>query len=194
MNESELENELRGSIACRSCRDGAAPVCRPRRDLPLANGGVETLEVRSLLSSAAVIAWSMVPQIAPDPLHGNEPDLPNTAAYVNPPDGYGVRLDASHSVGIQPSTTFSWTVTDSLGHTTPLSGEDPRIDLPQGPYTVQLTATGLLGSTGRSTPRPTSRSRMSSSSRSATLMPRARGTRSSPTRSTRSGPIRPTPP
>ena len=69
-------------------------------------------------------------------------------AYVNPPNGYGVQLDASHSVGIQPTTTFSWTVTDSLGHTTPLGGEDPRIDLPQGPYTVQLTATGLLGSIG----------------------------------------------
>ena len=90
----------------------------------------------------------MVPQIAPDPLHGDEPDLPNTPAYVNPPDGFGVQLDASHSVGIQPTTTFSWTVTDSMGHTTPLSGEDPTIDLPQGPYTVQLTATGLLGSDG----------------------------------------------
>jgi hypothetical protein len=90
----------------------------------------------------------MVPQIAPDPLHGNEPDLPNTPAYVNPPDGYGVLLNASQSVGIQPTTTFAWTVTDSLGRTTPLSGENPSIDLPQGPYTVQLTAIGLLGSNG----------------------------------------------
>ena len=90
----------------------------------------------------------MVPQIAPDPAHGDEPDLPNTPAYVNPPDGYGVQLDASHSVGIQPTSTFSWTVTDSRGHATPLSGEDPTIDLPQGPYTVQLTATGLIGTDG----------------------------------------------
>ncbi len=109
---------------------------------------VEAIEVRSLLSSAAVIEWSMVPQIAPDPLHGDEPDVPNTPAYVNPPDGFGVRLDASHSVGIQPATSFSWSVTDSVGHTTPLTGEDPTIDLPQGPYTVALTATGLLGSDG----------------------------------------------
>jgi lysophospholipase L1-like esterase len=109
---------------------------------------VEGLEVRSLPSSAAVIQWSMVPQIAPDPAHGNQPDLPNTPAYVNPPDGYGVNLDASQSVGIQPSTTFAWTVTDSQGHSTPLTGETPTIDLPQGPYTVELTATGLLNTDG----------------------------------------------
>lgn len=107
---------------------------------------VESLEPRSLPSSAAVIEWSMVPQIALDPAHGNQPDLSNTPAYVNPPDGFGVRLDASHSVGIQPTTTFSWTVTDSRGHATSLSGEDPTIDLPQGPYTVTLTAAGLAGS------------------------------------------------
>ena len=106
------------------------------------------LEVRSLLSSAAVIQWSMVPQIAPDPLHGDEPDLPNTSAYVNPPDGYGVRLDASHSVGIQPSSTFSWTVSNSSGFSTTVTGEDPTVDLQQGPYTVQLTATGLLDTSG----------------------------------------------
>jgi lysophospholipase L1-like esterase len=120
----------------------------PGRALRRLRAAVEVLEIRSLLSSAAVIEWSMVPQIAPDPLHGDEPDLPNTPAYVNPPDGFGVQLDASHSVGIQPTTTFSWTVTDSSGQTTPLSGEDPTIDLPQGPYAVQLTATRLVGTTG----------------------------------------------
>lgn len=101
-----------------------------------------------MLSTAAVIDWSMVPQIAPDPAHGDEPDLPNTPSYVNPPDGYGVQLDASQSAGVQPSSTFAWTVTDSSGHSTTLSGEDPTIDLPQGPYTVQLTATGLAGAVG----------------------------------------------
>ncbi len=80
--------------------------CRPRRTFPFADAAVEVLEVRSLLSSAAVIQWSMVPQIALDPLHGNEPDLANTPAYVNAPTGYGVVLDASRSVGIQPTTTF----------------------------------------------------------------------------------------
>jgi hypothetical protein len=39
-------------------------------------------------------------------------------------------------------------VTDAQGHSTPSSGEDPTIDLPQGPYTVQLTATGLLNTSG----------------------------------------------
>ena len=120
----------------------------PRRALLFTNAPVESLEVRSLLSSAAVIAWSMVPQIAPDPAHGDQPDLPNTPAYVNPPDGFGVRLDASRSVGIQPTTTFAWTVTDAQGHATSATGEDPTIDLPQGPYTVQLTATGLLNTDG----------------------------------------------
>src|SRR5262249_21094758 len=105
---------------------------RAVRRFPVA---LEPLEVRSVPSSVAVIQWSMVPQIAPDAAHGGAPDLPNTSAYVNPPDGYGVRLDASQSVGIQPTTTFSWTITDSQGHSTPLSGEEPRIDLPQGPYT-----------------------------------------------------------
>jgi lysophospholipase L1-like esterase len=124
------------------------PPTPPRRAARRFHATGESLEVRSLLTSAAVIGWSMVPQIAPDPAHGNAPDLPNTAAYVNPPDGYGVQLDASQSVGIQPTTTFSWTVTDSQRHSTPLSGEDPTIPLPQGPYTVELTATGLLGSVG----------------------------------------------
>ncbi len=82
-----------------------------------------------------------------DPLHGDEPDLPNTYAYVNPPDGYGVRLDASDSVGIQPSSTFSWTVSNSSGFSTTVTGEDPTVNLQQGAYTVQLTATGLLGTT-----------------------------------------------
>ena len=40
----------------------------------------EVLEVRSLLSSTAVILWTMDPQIALDPAHGDEPDLPNTSA------------------------------------------------------------------------------------------------------------------
>ncbi|MGO9467991.1 MAG: hypothetical protein ACLQIB_46785 [Isosphaeraceae bacterium] len=116
---------------------------RPRRAFNPLNSTIQTLEIRSLLSSAAVIQWSMVPQIAPDPLHGNEPDLPNTFAYVNPPKGYPVTLDASHSVGIQRTTTFSWTVTNSVGRSTHLTGEDPRIDLLQGSYQVKLTATGL---------------------------------------------------
>jgi len=85
----------------------------------------------------------MVPQIARDPLHGNQPDLPNTFSYVNPPNGYPVLLDASHSVGIQPTTTFSWVVTNSVGHSTRLAGEDPSIDLFQGSYQVKLTATRL---------------------------------------------------
>jgi lysophospholipase L1-like esterase len=93
----------------------------------------------------------MVPQIAPDASHGNAPDLPNTPAYVNPPDGYGVQLDASQSVGIQSSTRFAWTVTDSQGHSTPLSGEDPTIELQQGSYTVRLMATGLLNTGGPQT-------------------------------------------
>ncbi len=78
----------------------------------------------------------MVPQIAVDPLHGNEPDLPNTPAYVNPPGGYGVVFDASHSVGIQPTTTFEWTVTDSAGQSTYTIGEEATISLAQSPYTV----------------------------------------------------------
>jgi lysophospholipase L1-like esterase len=123
----------------------------PRRAVRRFQARLEPLEVRSLPSSAAVIQWSMVPQIAPDPAHGGAPDLPNTPAYVNPPDGYGVQLDASQSVGIQPTTTFSWTVTDSQGHSTLLNGEDPLIDLPQGPYAAQLTATGLLGTDGPQT-------------------------------------------
>jgi lysophospholipase L1-like esterase len=109
---------------------------------------VERLEVRSLLSSAAVIRWQMAPQIALDPNHGNQPDLPNTSAYVNPPNGYGVLLDASHSQGVQPSTKFSWTVTDAKGHATHLVGEDPSLSLPQGTYTVSLEAQGLRHTTG----------------------------------------------
>jgi lysophospholipase L1-like esterase len=103
------------------------------------------LEDRTLLASAAVIQWSMLPQTVRDALHGNQPDLPNTPAYVNPPGGYGVLLDASHSTGILPTTTFSWTVTASNGHQTVVSGEDPTIDLPQGQYSLKLEASGLAG-------------------------------------------------
>lgn len=121
----------------------AAP--RPRRALRPVTATVEMLEIRTLLSSAAILQWSMAPRIALDPAHGNQPDLPNTPAYVNPASGFDLMLDASHSVGILPTTTFSWTVTDPNGHTTPLAGEDPIIDLPQALYRVKLTATGLAG-------------------------------------------------
>jgi lysophospholipase L1-like esterase len=107
----------------------------------------EQLEIRVLLSSAAVIQWSMAPKIARDPLHGNQPDLPNTFAYVNPPNGYTVLLDASNSSGIVRTTTFAWTVTDSKGHSTSLKGEHPRINLFQGSYQVKLKVTGLRGTT-----------------------------------------------
>ena len=109
---------------------------------------VELLEVRSLLTSAAVIAWQMAPQIYRDVNHGSEPDLPNTYAYVNPPDGYEVLLSASSSSGIEKQTTFTWTVTDSAGMKTVLQGETPNIDLQQGSYSVELEATGLKGTTG----------------------------------------------
>ncbi len=87
-------------------------------------------------------------RIALDPAHGDVPDLPNTPAYVNSPNGYGVNLDASHSAGIQPSSTFAWTVTGAGGFSTTLAGEDPSLNLPQGAYTVALTATNLAGATG----------------------------------------------
>ncbi len=118
----------------RSCRSFLPPFLETDR-----------LESRTLLSSIAVIQWSMAPQIAPDPAHGNAPDLPNTPEYVNPPGGYNVLLDASHSVGILPGTTFSWTVTNPGGQATSLSGEHPNINLPQATYSVRLTATGLSG-------------------------------------------------
>ena len=119
---------------------------RPRRARNRLSA-VEGLEGRSLLSSAAVIRWQMAPQIALDPAHGNQPDLPNTPSYVNPAGGYEVLLDASHSTGVQPTTTFAWTVTDARGHATHLVGEDPNLSLPQGTYKVKLQANGLLGTT-----------------------------------------------
>lgn len=111
----------------------------------------EPLEDRSLLSSAAVIDWSMAPRIVPDPAHGGVPDLPNTPSYVNPPGGYTVNLDASHSAGIQAATAFAWTISAPGGFSQSLAGEDPSIGLPQGSYTVQLTATNLAGSAGPQT-------------------------------------------
>ena len=88
---------------------------------------VELLEDRSLLSLSPVILWQMDPQIALDPAHGDEPDLPNTPAYVNPPGGYGLTLDASHSSGILPTSTFTWTITGSNHHVTHLAGEAPAL-------------------------------------------------------------------
>jgi hypothetical protein len=108
----------------------------------------EPLEDRSLLSASAVIQWSMAPRITLDPAHGDLPDLPNTPAYVNPPGGYTVDLDASQSAGIQPSSTFAWTVAGPGGFTATLAGEDPTINLPQGAYSVTLTASNLAGASG----------------------------------------------
>jgi len=103
------------------------------------------LEVRALLASA-VIQWSMDPRFVNDVLHGDAPDLVNTYDYANPANGYGVSLDASQSVGIRPTTTFVWTVTNSNGFSLVVSGENPDVDLQQGSYRVKLTASGLAGS------------------------------------------------
>ncbi|MHB1559217.1 MAG: hypothetical protein ACYC61_17320 [Isosphaeraceae bacterium] len=134
---------------CRPTHDGPRIRDRGRRRSTRRRirASVEPLEDRSLLSSAAVIDWSMAPRIVPDPAHGGVPDLPNTPSDVNPPDGYAVNLDASHSAGIQPSTAFAWTITSAGGFSQSLVGEDPSISLPQGTYTVQLTATNLDGAT-----------------------------------------------
>ncbi len=118
----------------------------PRRTRRFTAVSVEALEVRSLLTSLAVIQWRMAPHFAPDPHHGNEPDLPNTSAYVNPPGGYKVLLDASHSLGVAPSSTFIWTITSASGQTTTVTGKKPSVNLPEGTYTVKLEADGLKGS------------------------------------------------
>lgn len=102
------------------------------------------LEVRALLA-AAVIQWSMDPRFVNDLSHGNAPDLVNTYDYANPADGFGVSFDASQSVGILPTTTFAWTVTNSKGFSLVVSGENPDVDLQQGSYRVKLTASGLAG-------------------------------------------------
>ncbi len=109
---------------------------------------VEILETRALLSSAAVISWKMAPQIVLDKAHGNAPDLPNTSAYVNPAGGYQVLLDASHSQGVQRSTTFTWTISESGQTVATVQGRKPEVTLPEGPYTVELSAKGLQGTTG----------------------------------------------
>ncbi len=112
------------------------------------------------MSSAALIQWEMAPQIAPDPNHGGQPDLPNTSAYVNPPDGYEVLLDASHSRGIRPSSSFNWTISQSSKVVTTVQGEKPDVDLPEGTYTVQLIGVQSPGdhwSRGRRAPPSQSR-------------------------------------
>jgi lysophospholipase L1-like esterase len=121
------------------------PFSRKRRNRS-SLAAFDHLEARSLLSSAAVIVWQMDSQIAPDPAHGDQPDLPNTAAYVNPPGGYGLALDASQSSGILPTSTFSWSVTGS-GRSMHLSGENVALSLPVGKYKVKLEASGLAGTT-----------------------------------------------
>lgn len=103
------------------------------------------LEIRALLASAAVIQWSMDPRFVNDVSHGSAPDLVNTYEYANPAGGFGVTLDASQSVGILPSTTFVWRVTNTSGFSLVVSGEQPDVDLAQGSYRVKLTATGLAG-------------------------------------------------
>ena len=103
----------------------------------------------------------MDPQIALDPAHGDKPDLPNTSAYVNPAGGYGLTLDASHSSGVLPTSTFTWTVTSPSGHVTHLTGLQPALSLREGKYKVKLQASGLAGTTEPVPARPPSRSRTS---------------------------------
>ncbi len=109
---------------------------------------IESLEVRSLLSAIAAIDWKMAPQVAPDPARGNQPDLPNTSAYVNPKSGYGLTLDASGSTGVASGSKFAWTVSGPGVKAIHLKGEQPSLALPQGNYKVTLQATGLAGSKG----------------------------------------------
>ncbi len=109
---------------------------------------VETLETRALLSTAAVISWKMAPQIALDPAHGNAPDLPNTSAYVNPVGGYQVLLDASKTPDLQASSSYTWTISESGQTVATVQGEKSSVSLPEGPYSVQLTVSGLRGSGG----------------------------------------------
>ncbi len=105
----------------------------------------DRLEVRSLLSSTAAILWQMDPQIAPDPAHGDAPDLPNTRTYVNPAGGYRLTFDASQSSGILPTSTFTWTVSGSGHRAIHLTGEHVALSLPQGKYKVKLQSSGLAG-------------------------------------------------
>ena len=105
----------------------------------------ERIEARMLLSTAAVISWKMAPQIALDPAHGNAPDLPNTPAYVNPAGGYRVLLDASGTPGVRPTSTCIWTVTAAGRPVATVQGEEASVSLPEGPYSLQLTVSGLRG-------------------------------------------------
>ena len=108
----------------------------------------ENLETRALLSSAAVISWKLAPQIALDPAHGNAPDLPNTSAYVSPVGGYQVLLDASKTPGLQPGSTYTWTISEAGQTVASAQGEKSSVALPEGPYTVQLTVSGVRGASG----------------------------------------------
>lgn len=110
-------------------------------------GGVEVLEVRTLLS-AAVIQWQMAPRFGPDPTRGGTISLPNTPAYVNPTGGYQVILDASKSRGVQRRSTFTWTITPAEGSPIIVTGKTPTVRLPEGNYSVQLQANNLRGSSG----------------------------------------------
>ena len=118
-----------------------------KRVLRILVSTAEVLEVRSLLSSTAVILWTMDSQLALDPAHGDEPDLPNTSAYANPAGGYGLTLDASQSSGVLPTSTFTWTITGPSGHVTHLTGLQPALSLREGKYKVKLQASGLAGTT-----------------------------------------------
>ncbi len=131
----------------RATRPDVSP-SRPRRARQRVVVGIEVLEVRSLLSSAAVIQWRMAPRFTPDPNRGGQVDLPNTPAYVNPPDGYEVLLDASHSQGVQRGASFTWTITASAGSPIVVKGANPDVRLPEGTYAVQLEADNLRGAKG----------------------------------------------
>ena len=132
-------------LRCLTGRPNVRRSPAPRRRSALA---FEGLDARLLLSSAAVISWRMAPQIAVDPAHGNAPVLPNTSAYVNPAKGYRVLLDASKTPGIQPGSTYVWTISAAGQAVATLQGKDASVALPEGPYSVELTVYGVRGAGG----------------------------------------------
>ncbi len=97
--------------------------------------------------------WRMNERTGPDYQYGfglglSRGDIPNVRNYVNP-SGYEITLDGSSSTTPFGSqfTSFSWTIEGRNNGATLrrlAQGRSPTVSLPEGQYTVTLTATNSL--------------------------------------------------
>jgi hypothetical protein len=110
----------------------------------------------SMTPLVAAFDWTMPARFGALRDQWGLPIIPNTSDYAQPNPvtigftqypQFGVRLDASATFVAAPSTTYNWHIVGSLLKRDLSGGPVLNTDLPEGQYTVTLTANGSNGVT-----------------------------------------------